>query len=138
MLCIASALKCIGIRWAPQNADKMVNRIFEQVPAKSNGRKAKILYFLLGTGLGICLLFLIEAALFHNFRQKEKMVWKALDEEKIVLEDLRYFSSWDYIRIVYDYSELYNEHRKTGRLEYSIWTKDGLASYITNGDHVIY
>ena len=64
----------------------MVNRIFEQVPAKSNGRKAKILYFLLGIGLGICLLFLIEAALFHNFRQKEKMVWKALDEEKIVLD----------------------------------------------------
>ena len=108
----------------------MANKIPEQVPAKANGRKVKILYFLLGIGLGICLLFLIEAALFHDFRQKEKMVWKALDEEKIVLEDLRYFSSWDYIRTVYDYS--------TGRLEYSIWTKDGLASYITNGDNVIY
>ena len=116
----------------------MANKISEQAPAKANGRKAKILYFLLGIGLGICLLFLIEAVLFHDFRQKEKMVWKALDEEKIILEDLRYFSSWDYIRTVYDYSELYNEHRKNGRLEYSIWTKDGLASYITNGDNVIY
>ena len=116
----------------------MWSKLSEKNNPKRDSPKTKWLFFLSGIGLAFCLIILIEAIFFFDFRQKEKMVWKALDEKKIVLEDLRYFSTWDYIRTVYDYSELYNEHRKTGRLEYSIWTKDGLASYITNGDNVIY